>query len=195
MPARSKAQQALFGMALAVRKGELERSKASKEVLDLADSDITTKDLEDFASTKHRGLKDHVQESLRRDAVLNNTKRVFIVIKPEFLIHSNEILKMFQEEGFRVIAQKMKKLTLKEAHKLYKVHKDEEFFDKLCEYMSSGPSLGVDLYYDKNYYNVFRVVDDLKEKIRKLYGVDEMRNAIHGSDSRENMERESKLYF
>lgn len=33
MPVQSKSQQQLFGMALAVRKGELERSKVSKEVL------------------------------------------------------------------------------------------------------------------------------------------------------------------
>lgn len=62
MPAKSKAQQELFGMALAVRRGELERSKAGKEVLDIVDSDMTDKEIEDFASTKHKGLKDHVKE-------------------------------------------------------------------------------------------------------------------------------------
>ena len=195
MPARSEAQQALFGMALAVRRGEMKRAEASKEVLNIVDSDMTNKEIEDFASTSHKGLADHVKESISKDASLNATKRVFVVIKPEFLIHSNDIIKMFQDEGFRVIAQKMKKLTLKEAHKLYKVHKNEDFFDKLCEYMSSGPSLGIELYYEKNYYNVFRVVDEIKEKARKLYGIDDMKNAIHGSDSEENMKRESKIYF
>jgi hypothetical protein len=56
MPAKSKAQQRLFGMALAVRRGELERSKVDDEVLKIVDSDMTDKEIEDFASTK--GLKE-----------------------------------------------------------------------------------------------------------------------------------------
>ena len=64
MPAKSKAQQALFGMALAVRRGEMKRSEASKDVLDIVDGDMTDKEIEDFASTKHKGLKDHIKESL-----------------------------------------------------------------------------------------------------------------------------------
>lgn len=62
MPAKSKAQQALFGMALAVRKGEMKRSEVSKSVLDIVDGDMTDKEIEDFAKTK--GLKEHLIESL-----------------------------------------------------------------------------------------------------------------------------------
>lgn len=64
MPAKSKAQQALFGMALAVRKGDMKRSEVSGAVLDIVDGDMTDKEIEDFASTKHKNLKDHIKESL-----------------------------------------------------------------------------------------------------------------------------------
>ena len=64
MPAQSKSQQRLFGMALAVRKGELERSKVSKEVLDIVDGKMTNKEIEDFAKTKHKNLKEHLIESI-----------------------------------------------------------------------------------------------------------------------------------
>ena len=64
MPAQSKSQQRLFGMALAVRKGELERSKVSKEVLDIVDGEMTNKEIEDFAKTKHKNLKEHLIESM-----------------------------------------------------------------------------------------------------------------------------------
>ena len=37
MPAKSKSQQRLFGMALAVRRGELKRSEVDDEVLDIVD--------------------------------------------------------------------------------------------------------------------------------------------------------------
>jgi hypothetical protein len=65
MPAKSKAQQQLFGMALAVRRGEMKRSDADKDVLDIVDSNMTDKQIRDFAKTKHKGLKDHVKESLK----------------------------------------------------------------------------------------------------------------------------------
>lgn len=62
MPAKSLAQQRLFGMALAVRKGELKRNEVDKTVLDIVDGDMTNKEIEDFAKTK--GLKEHLLEQL-----------------------------------------------------------------------------------------------------------------------------------
>lgn len=64
MPAKSKSQQRLFGMAHAVRKGELKRSEVSKEVLDIVDGKMTDKEIEDFAKTKHKGLKEYLKEHL-----------------------------------------------------------------------------------------------------------------------------------
>lgn len=63
MPSKSKAQQRLFGMALAVRKGEMKRSEVDKSVLDIVDSDMTDKEIEDFAKTKHDSLKEYLQEA------------------------------------------------------------------------------------------------------------------------------------
>jgi len=62
MPAKSKAQQALFGMALSVRRGEMKRNEVDKEVLEIVDGPMTDKEIEDFASTKTKGLKKHVSE-------------------------------------------------------------------------------------------------------------------------------------
>lgn len=64
MPAKSKSQQALFGMALAVRKGEMKRSDVNKEVLDIVDGDMTNKEIEDFAHTPHKSLPQHLKESI-----------------------------------------------------------------------------------------------------------------------------------
>jgi hypothetical protein len=64
MPAKSKAQQALFGMALAVRKGEMKRSDVDKNVLDIVDGDMTNKEIEDFAKTSHKSLPQHLKESM-----------------------------------------------------------------------------------------------------------------------------------
>ena len=201
MPAKSKAQQELFGMALAVRRGELERSKVSKEVLDIVDGKMTDKEIEDFASTSHKGLADHIKEAIDESMVAKATTkkipRAFIVIKPGFLGYSEDIIKVFTDEGFRVIGKHYMCLTLGEARRLYKQHAKESFYDDLCNYMSSSASMGVLLLptEEKHYYNLYKVIDMLKDQVRKKYGKDEMRNAIHGSDSKEAMERESRVYF
>ena len=48
MPATSKSQQRLFSMVLAVRKGKLKRTEVYKSVLDIVDSDMTDKEIEEF---------------------------------------------------------------------------------------------------------------------------------------------------
>lgn len=63
MPAKSKAQQALMGMALAVRRGEMKRNEVDKNVLDIVDSDMSTKDIEDFAKAKRSTLKEWLERS------------------------------------------------------------------------------------------------------------------------------------
>jgi hypothetical protein len=62
MPASSIAQQKLFGIALSIRRGESKREDFGKDVLDIVDSDMTDKQIEDFAKTKHKDLPYKVTE-------------------------------------------------------------------------------------------------------------------------------------
>lgn len=64
MPSKSKSQQRLFGMALAVRRGELSKKDVDSPVLDIVNSDMTDKEIEDFAKTKHKGLKEYIENKL-----------------------------------------------------------------------------------------------------------------------------------
>lgn len=64
MPSKSKSQQQLFRMVLAVRKGKLKRSDVSKEVLDIVDGDMTDKQIEDFTKISLEGLQDHLKKEL-----------------------------------------------------------------------------------------------------------------------------------
>ena len=94
MPAKSKAQQKLFGIALAVRRGELKRDDVDDEVLNIVDSDMTDKDIEDFASTKHKGLKEYIKESILDDEeeVFNDVR---IKLEIEKFIEDNYKCKRF----------------------------------------------------------------------------------------------------
>ena len=67
MPAKSKSQQRLFCMALAVRKGDLPRSKVDDAVLKIVDGEMTNKQIEEFTLLKENKimhLKDYINESI-----------------------------------------------------------------------------------------------------------------------------------
>ena len=67
MPAQSKQQQKLFGLALSVKRGDTPRSEVSDDVLGIVDK-MSEKEIEDFASTDHKGLptkKEEIEEILR----------------------------------------------------------------------------------------------------------------------------------
>ena len=58
MPAKNKRQQKLFGMALALERGKLPKSKASKKVKDIS-AGMTEEEIKKYAKTKHKGLKEN----------------------------------------------------------------------------------------------------------------------------------------
>ena len=63
MPAKSKAQQKYMGLVYALKKGDVKPSDVSQDVIDAAKS-MKTKDVKDFASTKHKGLPNKVEMEL-----------------------------------------------------------------------------------------------------------------------------------
>ena len=61
MPAKSKQQQKFMGIVRAIQKGDVPASKFSKKARDAA-KDMKGKDVEKYASTKHKGLPKKVSE-------------------------------------------------------------------------------------------------------------------------------------
>lgn len=121
-------------------------------------------------------------------------KEVFVVIKPGFLEKSNQIIDKFAREGFRFMKMRTKQLSMSEAKRMYYVHKDEDFYYKLCKYMSSAPCIGI-LFDARGIEEPFKITNELKDKIRALWSEDEMRNCIHSSDNVENMTKEMAVFF
>ena len=80
MPASSKAQQRLMGLVKAVQAGDVPKSKVSKAVKKMADK-MKEKDVDKYASTKHKGLPNKVQseETLNENpAVIATASRMAI---------------------------------------------------------------------------------------------------------------------
>lgn len=126
---------------------------------------------------------------------INDPKKdeVFVIIKPGFLKKSAEIMEMIKEEGFELVKTKTKFLTLDEAKKLYLIHKDEEWYKSLCDYMSSDLTLG--LLFKSDDKDPLKKMAEVKDKVREKFGESDMRNVMHSSDSYEHMLDEQCIYF
>lgn len=242
MPSKSKSQQRLFGMALAVRRGEMERSEVGNEVLEIVDSDMTTSEIERFATERTsdrervtegnspepvqgsvenaKGVSNRMQNKIVPKqgrtpiqeylmdlkysgrmkpmiSVAPEKKYVFVVVKPGFSGVSKNIIDQFSEEGFSLYKVRTKMLSLREAKRLYYVHKDEPFYGDLCKYMSSDYSIGILFEYPSQWKEdkVFNKVGKIKDEIREKYGESDMRNVMHSSDNAQDMRFECSLYF
>lgn len=113
MPAVSKAQQQAAGAALAAKKkGKTAGLKGAAKSM----AKMTKKELEKYASTKHKGLPKHIKESVEENDMLghghpgceDNVGQIFVVLKPspgsspEDLMHATHAFGMHQFDPTQV---------------------------------------------------------------------------------------------
>lgn len=130
-------------------------------------------------------------------------QRTFSIIKPDATARNitGKINARFEEEGLRIVAQKRIRLSRLQAREFYAVHKDRPFYDELVEYMVSGPVVVQVLEGDNavtRNREIMGATDPAKaaaKTIRKEFGESIERNAVHGSDSPENAEKEIRFFF
>ena len=96
---------------------------------------------------------------------------------------------------------KMTQLTKADAESFYAIHAERPFFGELVEYMTSGPIVSAVLEKD-NAVEDFRTLigatnpaEGAEGTIRKMYAESISANAVHGSDSDENVAIESAFHF
>ena len=130
-------------------------------------------------------------------------KITFTIVKPLAVTmnYVGPILTQITENDYKVVALKMLQLSRAQAGEFYSVHRDKSFFEELIDFIVSGPVV-VAILQKANAVEDFRKLIGATnpEKadmgtIRKLYGVDIQRNAVHGSDSDENALIESRFFF
>ena len=92
-------------------------------------------------------------------------------------------------------------ITKDEAAEFYKVHQTKPFYDKLCNYLSSGPIVVMILEGDnaiQENRKIMGATDPTKAEegtIRKQYGISIDKNSVHGSDSPDNAKKEIGFFF
>ncbi|OFY60083.1 MAG: nucleoside-diphosphate kinase [Bacteroidetes bacterium RBG_19FT_COMBO_42_10] len=127
----------------------------------------------------------------------------FSIIKPNAVRtgKTGPILAMINEAGFEIIAMRMLRMTLHQAESFYEVHRSKPFFESLVEFMTSGPVFVMILRHQnavEEFRQLLGATDPEKAEpgtIRNLYAVSVQMNAVHGSDSDENAQRESDFFF
>ncbi len=130
-------------------------------------------------------------------------ERTFSMIKPDATKRSltGAITARLEEAGLRVVASKRVWMSRKQAEGFYAVHRERPFFDELCDFMSSGPTV-VQVLEGENAIAKNREVmgatnpaEAAEGTIRKDFATSIGENAVHGSDAPETAAEEIAYWF
>ncbi len=130
-------------------------------------------------------------------------ERTLSIVKPDAVTKNaiGDILRRLENAGLKVVAAKMLTLSKAQAQGFYAVHKERPFFDSLTTFMSSGPVLVSVLEGEEAIQTNRRIMgatDPAKADpgtIRKEWGTDVARNAVHGSDGTDTARWEIAYFF
>jgi nucleoside-diphosphate kinase len=129
--------------------------------------------------------------------------KTFAIIKPDAVKNGNtgKIYDKIIQSDFEIISAKLLKMTIEQAESFYAVHKDRPFFNDLTKFMTSGPCMVLALKKDdavKNWRETIGATNPNEAAdgtIRKDFATSVQENAVHGSDSDENAEKEIAFFF
>ncbi|HEX3318479.1 MAG TPA: nucleoside-diphosphate kinase [Solirubrobacteraceae bacterium] len=130
-------------------------------------------------------------------------ERTLILVKPDAFERglSGEIVARFERKGLAIAAARHMTVDEELAIQHYAEHEGKAFFGELVDFITSGPLLALVFEGDDAVAAARQVIgatDPLEAapgSIRGDYAREVGKNLVHGSDSAESGERESKLFF
>eukprot|EP01134_Creolimax_fragrantissima_P008487 CFRG8487T1 len=126
------------------------------------------------------------------------------IIKPNAITHADAITKRINSEGFSIVKQKTATLSPAMVTQFYSEHAMKPFYNDLIEFMSSGPSIIMEIQKQNAVREWRDIIGPTKpseakrvsiNSLRALYGDDTTRNGFHGSESVEAAMTEISLLF
>ena len=130
-------------------------------------------------------------------------EKTFVLVKPDGVQRGlvGEIIARLESRGLRLIGAKFMKVSSKLAKTHYEIHKSKPFYDSLIQYITSSPVMAM-VWEGNNAVAAVRQtmgstnpLDATPGSIRHDFGLDIGRNLTHASDSPENGEKETALWF
>ena len=129
--------------------------------------------------------------------------KTFAIIKPDAVNkgYTGKIYDRILKADFNIIGAKLLQMTPEKAKEFYSVHKDRPFFNDLIDFMTSGPSMVLALQKDnavqswRDTIGATNPEEAIEDTIRKDFASNVQENAVHGSDSDENAQKEIAFFF
>ena len=130
-------------------------------------------------------------------------ERTLVIIKPDAVQRrlAGEILRRFEQKGFKLAGLKLARLPRKDLEVHYLAHREKPFYPTLLDFMTRGPVILAVL----EGLRAITVVRKMMGKtfsydaepgtIRGDLGLSGQFNLIHGSDSPEAAQREIGIFF
>lgn len=130
-------------------------------------------------------------------------ERTFAIIKPDAVAanQAGEILSIVQQNGFKILGMKMKRLSLADAQGFYAVHKERGFYSDLVAFMTEGPVVVLALEREdaikkwREAMGATNPANAAEGTIRKRFATSIERNCVHGSDAPETAAVEIPFFF
>lgn len=130
-------------------------------------------------------------------------ERTLAIIKPDSLEKGviGEIISCIEGANLKVIGVKMLHLNTQRAEGFYAVHKGKAFFESLVRFMTSGPCVVLVLEGDgaiskwRATMGATNPEEAAEGTIRRDFGTNIERNAVHGSDAPETAKFEVAYFF
>ena len=129
--------------------------------------------------------------------------RTFAIIKPDSVKnrYTGKIYNKILEADFKILAAKLLKMTKVQAEGFYAIHKERPFYGELTEFMSSAPCMVLALEKENAVLSWRETIgatnpeEAAEGTIRKEFATNVQENAVHGSDSSENAQKEIAFFF
>ena len=129
--------------------------------------------------------------------------QTFAIIKPDAVKNKDTglILDRVLKAGFNILAGKLLHMSLQQAEGFYEIHKGKPFYDELITFMSSGQCMVLALEKEnaveewRNTIGSTNPDEAAEGTIRKDFATNVGLNAVHGSDSDENAQKEIAFFF
>ncbi len=135
----------------------------------------------------------------------HHDERTFVMAKPDAVQRGlvGEVVSRLEQRGLKLVGAKFVQIDEGLAHEHYAEHTDEQFFDDLVAFITSGPVLAMVWQGADATRQVRKMMGETDGReaapgtIRGDYGLDMQNNLVHGSDHEDPgaNEREIDLFF
>lgn len=130
-------------------------------------------------------------------------ERTLVIIKPEAVLRDliGEIISIYEKNGLRISQLYSCMATEDQLKRHYAEHEGKEFYKSLVDFMKSGPIVILEVSGDQAVERVREINGATNPAnarpctIRYLYGTTVQQNAVHGSATLEDAEKELAIWF